>query len=113
MFCQFCTAQQGDPVTDTCIHSFFSHYHAPSQVTRQSSQCYTARFHCLTITKENHGYGEQTCGCRGGEGEWIWNLWLIDANNCLWNGKEFFYIPEDNDTQENLTLWSNTLITLT
>ena len=31
-----------DPVTHTCIHSFFSHYHAPSQVTRHSFQCYTA-----------------------------------------------------------------------
>ena len=30
VFCQFSTAQQGDPVTHTCIHSFFSHYHAPS-----------------------------------------------------------------------------------
>ena len=42
VFCPFSTVQQGDPVTHTCIHSFFSHYHAPSQVTRQSSQCYTA-----------------------------------------------------------------------
>ena len=30
MYCQFSTAQQGDLVTHTCIHSFFSHYHAPS-----------------------------------------------------------------------------------
>ena len=29
MFCQFSTVQHGDPVTHTCIHSFFSHYHAP------------------------------------------------------------------------------------
>ena len=27
-FCQFSTVQHGDPVTHTCIHSFFSHYHA-------------------------------------------------------------------------------------
>ena len=30
VFCQFSTVQQGDPVTHTCIHSFVSHYHAPS-----------------------------------------------------------------------------------
>ena len=30
VFRQFSTVQQGDPVTHTCIHSFFSHYHAPS-----------------------------------------------------------------------------------
>ena len=33
---------------------------------------------------ENHGHGEQTCGC-----EWVgWtgNLGLIDANYFLWNG---------------------------
>ena len=29
MFYQFSTAQQGDPVTHACVHSFFSHYHAP------------------------------------------------------------------------------------
>ena len=47
VFCQFPTVHQGDPVTHTCIHSFFSYYHAPSQVTSYSSQCYTARPHCL------------------------------------------------------------------
>ena len=26
----FSTVQHGDLVTHTCIHSFFSHYHAPS-----------------------------------------------------------------------------------
>ena len=26
----FSTVQHGDPVTHTCINSFFSHYHAPS-----------------------------------------------------------------------------------
>ena len=30
VFCPFSTVQHGDPVTHTCIHSFFSHYHAPS-----------------------------------------------------------------------------------
>ena len=30
VFCQFSTVQQGDPVIHTCIHSFFSQYHAPS-----------------------------------------------------------------------------------
>jgi len=30
VFCQFSTAQQGNPVIHTCIHSFFSHYQAPS-----------------------------------------------------------------------------------
>ena len=34
---QFFSTVYGDPVTRTCIHSFFSHYHAPSQVTRHSS----------------------------------------------------------------------------
>ena len=29
-FCQFSVAQQGDPVTHTCILSVFSHDHAPS-----------------------------------------------------------------------------------
>ena len=38
--------------------------------------------------KENHGLGEQTCGCQGGgEGVgWTGNLGLIDTNSCLWNG---------------------------
>ena len=30
VFCQFSTVQHGDPITHTCIHSFFSHYHSPS-----------------------------------------------------------------------------------
>ena len=30
LFCQFSTVQQGDPIAHTGIHSFFSHYHAPS-----------------------------------------------------------------------------------
>ena len=30
---------------------FFSHYHAPSQVTRYNSQGYTAGSHCLSIPK--------------------------------------------------------------
>ena len=50
-FYQFSTVHQSDPVTHTYIHSF-SHivlHHAPSQVTRYSSQCYTAEFHCLFI----------------------------------------------------------------
>ena len=43
----FSIVQHGDPVTHTCIHrSFFSHYHALSQVTRHSSQCYTSESHC-------------------------------------------------------------------
>ena len=38
--------------------------------------------------KETHEHGEQTCGCQGEEGGvgWTWNLGLIDANYCLWNG---------------------------
>ena len=44
VFCQHSTVQHGDPVTHTCTHSFFSHYHAPSQVTRCSSLHYTAGF---------------------------------------------------------------------
>ena len=51
VFCQFSPIQQGDPVSHTYIHSFFSHYHAPSQVTRYSSKCYTAGSHCLSICK--------------------------------------------------------------
>ena len=42
VFCQFSTVQQSDPVTHTYIYSF-SHiflHHAPSQLTRYSSQCY-------------------------------------------------------------------------
>ena len=30
VFCQFSAVQQGDPVTHTHRHPFFSHYHAPS-----------------------------------------------------------------------------------
>ena len=36
-------------------------------------------------SKENHGRGEQTCGCQEGGGR-TGNLGLIDANYCLWNG---------------------------
>ena len=38
--------------------------------------------------KENHGHGEQTCGCQGVGEEvgWTGNPGLIDANYCLWNG---------------------------
>ena len=38
--------------------------------------------------KENHGHGEQTCGCQqgGGGSEMDWKLGLIDAKYCLWNG---------------------------
>ena len=38
--------------------------------------------------KETHGLGEQTCACQGdGEREGCtWNLGLIDANYCFWNG---------------------------
>jgi len=32
-------------------------------------------------SKENHGLGEQTCGCQGGG---IGNLGLIDTDYCLW-----------------------------
>ena len=35
--------------------------------------------------KENHGLGEQTCGCQGGGGG-SGSLGLIDADYCLWNG---------------------------
>ena len=41
-------------VTQSHIHAyipFFSYYHALSQVTRNSSQCYTAGSHCLSISK--------------------------------------------------------------
>ena len=30
VFGQFSTVQQGDPITRTCVHYFFSHYHALS-----------------------------------------------------------------------------------
>jgi len=33
----FSTVQNGDPVTHTCTHSIFTHYHSPSQVTRHNS----------------------------------------------------------------------------
>ena len=49
VFCRFFTAQQGVPVTHPCLHSFSSLYHAPSQMTRHSSLCYTAGSHCLSI----------------------------------------------------------------
>ena len=42
----FSAVQLGDPVTPTCTHSIFSHYHDPSQVTRHSSQCHTGGSHC-------------------------------------------------------------------
>ena len=46
VFCQFSTIQHGDPHTHTCIHSFFSNYHAPSKLMRHSSQCCTSGSHC-------------------------------------------------------------------
>ena len=53
MFCQFSTVQQSDLVTNTHthIHSFSQIilHHALSQVTRYSSQCYTAGSLCLSI----------------------------------------------------------------
>ena len=36
--------------------------------------------------KETHGHGEQTCGFQGEGVGGTGNLWLIDANYCLWNG---------------------------
>ena len=38
--------------------------------------------------KENHGLGEETCGCLGGEGGSgrDWELGVSDANYCSWNG---------------------------
>ena len=30
VFCQFSTLQQSDPIENTCMHSFFSHYHTSS-----------------------------------------------------------------------------------
>ena len=44
VFREFSIARQGHPVTHTCIHSFFSHYPAPSQVATQSSQCFFSFF---------------------------------------------------------------------
>ena len=39
---------------------------------------------------ENHGLGEQTCGCqgRGGGVGSTGNLGLIDANYCIWIDKQ-------------------------
>ena len=53
-------------------------------ISLQILKCNNEPFH----RKENHGLGEQTCGCQGvGEGVgWIGNLGLIDADYCLWNG---------------------------
>ena len=48
--CPFSTAQQSDPVTRICIHSF-SHiipHQAPSHVTGYSSLCDAAGSHCLS-----------------------------------------------------------------
>ena len=47
----FPTIQHGDPVTHTCIDSFFSRDCTPLLVTRHSSQCYTAGSHCQSIPK--------------------------------------------------------------
>ena len=87
MFCQFSTAQQGDPVTHTCIHAFFSHDHAPSLVTRQTPYDFTSIWNLILGTnepfhrKENHGHGEQTCGCQeGGEGKG--RDWEFGVNRC-------------------------------
>ena len=38
MFCQFSTVQQCDSITHTCIHSFFSHYHAPLDIIPNAIQ---------------------------------------------------------------------------
>ena len=47
----FSTVEHGDPVAHTYRRSFFSHCHAPSSVTRHSSQCYAAGSHCISIPK--------------------------------------------------------------
>ena len=62
VFCQFSTVQQSDLVTHTHTHTrththftyihSFSHitlHHAPSQVTRHSSQFHTAGSHCVSF----------------------------------------------------------------
>ena len=36
--------------------------------------------------KENHGHGEQTCGCQREGMGWTGNLGLMAANYCIWNG---------------------------
>ena len=38
--------------------------------------------------KENHGLGEQTCGCQGGGGgsEMDWEFGVKNAYYSLWNG---------------------------
>ena len=38
--------------------------------------------------KQTHRLGEQTCGCQGGGGGsgMDWEVGLMDAKYCLWNG---------------------------
>lgn len=48
VLCQFSTAWQGDPVTHTCIQSFFLHLLC-SKARDQTSQCYTAGSHCILL----------------------------------------------------------------
>ena len=62
----FSTVEQGDPVTHTCIHSTFSHYHfSPSEVRRHSSRCYAAEF--------LFGFTSLVPGIRGQ----LWNIDLL------------------------------------
>lgn len=51
VFFRFSTVPCGDPVTHTCVHSFFSRDQAPSAVTRPSSQCHPAGSRCPSTPK--------------------------------------------------------------
>ena len=47
----FSTVQHEDQVTHTCIHTFSSHCRIAIEVSRHSSQCYTAASHCKSIPR--------------------------------------------------------------
>ena len=54
VLCQFSPVQQGDPDTRTCVHSFFSHYPAPSQVAltpSTSCSCRALRWEVCQFTQ--------------------------------------------------------------
>ena len=48
----FYAVQQSDPVVSVHTLSYIIFHHVPSHVIRQSSLCYTAGHHCLSILKQ-------------------------------------------------------------
>ena len=84
-FCQFSPVQQSDPVTHTHMHSFsyIILHHAPSQVTRYSSQHYTAGSHSLSIP--NYSFISTICLGRNTRSMYILPLLEAELKSFLLN----------------------------